>query len=73
MFNSFNPIKNHSATTTDGADDEFKSEEEKGDDELLPKSGQSTARRWIAVISVIVVSASLSFFTIQKDDFLNPG
>lgn len=46
---------------TDGADDESESEEEKGDDELLPQSGQSTARRWIAVISVIIVSASPSF------------
>jgi len=44
-----------SATTTDRADDESESEEEKGDDDLLPQSGQSTARRWIAVISVIVV------------------
>jgi hypothetical protein len=43
------------SAATDGADDGSESEEEKGDDELLPQSGQSAARRWIAVISVIVV------------------
>lgn len=59
------------AVTTDGADDESESEVNKGEDKLLPQSGQSAARRWIAVISVIVVFASFSFLQykqrIQKD------
>ena len=56
------------SVTANATDDESESEEEEGDDELLPQLGQSTARRWIAVISVIVVSASLSFCNTKNSE-----
>jgi hypothetical protein len=43
------------STTTDGADDESESEKEKSGEELVPQSGEGTARRWMAVILVIVL------------------
>lgn len=67
-------IQSSRLSTTDEADDsESESEKEKSDDELLPQTG--TARRWMAVILVIVMSALL-FLQMQRTkeaDFINPG
>ena len=56
-----------SAISTNGVD-ESESEEEKGDEELLPQSGQSTTRRWIAIISVIIVLASFFIYNTKDSE-----